>query len=127
MKKNAAKLVGAAIAGIDCITVIVAGKVYTIMPPTINRIAGAGYYLSDIGDITSIRDAIAAIKNLDSMCNALSWFICGDESLTDELKEGTMDEVMDALEEAFSLVSVENFLRLSILAKNVQNLTASQR
>jgi len=54
-------------------------------------------------------------------------FIKGNDSLFDELLKGTFNEIVEGLEIAFSLISAENFYKLSILAKNVQNLTAKQK
>lgn len=91
------------------------------------RIAQAAYYLSDMDEAESLRGLLMSIGNPEPMCNALSCFIRGDESLCEALKEGTMEQIVSALEVAYSLVSVENFWRLSALARNVANLTANQR
>lgn len=125
--KNAAKVVSAAILGLDGETVIVAGKAYHILPPTIRRIAQAAYYLSDMKEAESLKELIMSIGTPQPICNALSCMICGDESLADELMDGTMSEMAEALETAYSLASVENFWMLSALARNVANLTAKQR
>ena len=100
-KKKAAKVVSAAILGLDGQTVVVAGKAYHILPPTMRR--------------------------PEPLCKALSCMIRGDESLSDELMDGTMEEMAEALETAYSLASVENFWKLSALARNVASLTAKQR
>lgn len=125
--KNAAKVVSAAILGLDGETVIVAGKAYHILPPTIRRIAQAAYHLSDMKEAESLKELIMSIGRPEPLCNALSCMICGDESLADELMDGTMSEMAEALETAYSLASVENFWMLSALARNVANLTAKQR
>ena len=126
-KKSAAKLVSAALLGLDGETVMVAGRAYYIMPPTIKKIAQAAYYLSDIEDADNLRGLFMSIGKPEPLCNALSCMIKGDESLREELMEGTMVEIADALEVAYSLASVENFWRLSALARNVASLTAKQR
>ena len=126
-KKKASKLVSAAILGLDGETVIVAGKAYYVAPPTIKKIAQAAYYLSDIQDVSSLRELFLSIGDIKTACSALSCLIAGDESLTEELAEGTMDELVDALGTAYSLASVENFYKLSALARNVASLTAKQR
>lgn len=125
--KNAAKVVSAAILGLDGETVIVAGKAYHILPHTIRRIAQAAYHLSDMKEAESLKELIMSIGTPQPICNALSCMICGDESLADELMDGTMSEMAEALETAYSLASVENFWMLSALARNVANLTAKQR
>ncbi len=124
---NAAKLVSAAIVGLDGETVIVAGRAYHILPPTIKRIAQAAFYLADMQEAHTLRDMLVSVNNLTASCKALSCMICGDESLCDDLMKGTMDEITDALGVAYSLASVENFWKLSALARSVANLTAKQR
>lgn len=126
-KRSAAKVVSAAILGLDGETVIVAGKAYHILPPTIKRIAQAAFYLSDMGDAETLKGLLMSIGNPEPLCNALSCMIKGDESLKDDLMEGTLSEIAEALDVAYSLASVENFWRLSALARNVASLTAKQR
>ena len=126
-KKKASKLVSAAILGLDGETVIVAGRAYYVSPPTIKKIAQAAYYLSDVQEATTLRDLFVSMGEIKGACSALSCFIAGDDSLADELANGTMEEVITALETAYNLASVENFFKLSALARNVANLTAKQR
>lgn len=125
--ENAAKIIGSAIIGKDVEIVFVNGKAYTIAPPTISRIAGAGYYLSSLGEANSALDMIRSFKDIKQASKALSWFIQGNEKLTAQLSKGTLDEVVDALATAIGMISAENFYKLSVLAKNVANLTAKQR
>ena len=125
--KNAARLVSSALLGMDYKTVVVAGKAYVIIPPTIKRIAGASYHLSTIGEGNTVRDVLKSVNSADKLSRALSWLIQGDESLSDSLSEGTLDEVLDALEAAYSLISTRDFSRLSALARNVASLAARQR
>lgn len=125
MESNAAKIVSGAVLGIDYRSVTVNGRLYVIMPPTIRRIAGAAYRLSSVGG--TMGEILASRDSVEAFAQALSWFIAGDESLADELMEGTAGELAEALEEAYSLLSVENFTRLSILAGNVAKLAARQR
>lgn len=126
-RRNAAKIVSAAIIGLDGETVVIAGRAYHILPPTIKRLAQAAYYLSDMGEAETLRGLLMSVGNPEPLCNALSCLIRGDESLRDDLMEGTMDEVAEAMEVAYSLASVENFWKLSALARNVASLTARQR
>lgn len=127
MEQNAAKIVSSAILGMDFKVVIVNGKSYIVTPPTIKKIAGAAYWMSDVKDGKDIRELLASINNVEPLAHALSWFIQGNDSLFEELLNGTLDEVIDGLESAYSLLSTKNFLRLSVLAKNVASLTAKQR
>ena len=126
MEQNAAKIVTSAILDMDFKTVVVAGNAYIIMPPTMKKLAGAGYWLSDINGDT-IKEVLLSKENLEAFAHALSWLIQGDESLFEELLNGTDRELSDALEEAYSLISTENFSKLLALAKNVANLTAKPK
>lgn len=126
-RKKASKVVSAAIIGLDGETVLVAGRAYHILPPTIRKIAQAAYYLSDIEEAETLRGLFLSLGDMTPVCKALSCMIQGDESLCKDLMEGTMEEVTEALEVAYSLASVENFWRLSALARNVASLTAKQR
>ena len=124
---NAAKIVNSSIIGSDFKTSVVNNKSYIISPPTIHRIAGAGYYLANFPECNTLHDILVSLKDMDNAAHALSWFIKGNDSLFDELLKGTFNEIVEGLEIAFSLISAENFYKLSILAKNVQNLTAKQK
>lgn len=53
---NGSKVVSASIIGADFVNVMVNNKVYSIFPPTIHKLAGAGLYLSDFGDEQTFRD-----------------------------------------------------------------------
>ena len=121
------KLISGAILGFDGEPVEINGRIYIIKPPTISKIAGASYWLSDLSGASSFEEVFSSLKDLDSVSKALSWFINGDEKLYDELSKGTLEEVVNALEKAFSMVSAENFTRLLILARNVARLTANPR
>lgn len=121
------KIVSASLIGADFINVSVGGKVYSVFPLTVHKLAGAGMYLSDFGDEQSVKDVIGSINSSDKLAHALSWLVNGDDSLFEELSQGTFDELVDAISEAYSLISVENFTKLSTLAKNVARLIANQK
>lgn len=127
MEKNASKIINAAVLGKDFETVFVNGNVYVIHPPTIHKIAGAGYYLCDLKEAVTVMDMLRSLKDVEMASRALSWLIQGDENLSEELSAGTFDEVVEALATGLSMVSAENFYKLSVLAKNVALLTAKQR
>lgn len=127
MEKNASKIINAAVLGKDFETVFVNGNVYVIHPPTIHKIAGAGYYLCDLKEAVTVMDMLRSLKDVEMASRALSWLIQGDENLCEELSAGTFDEVVEALATGLSMVSAENFYKLSVLAKNVANLTANQK
>lgn len=122
---NSAKLVGSAIVGMDFKTVLVGGRSYVITPPTIRNIAGASVYLSGLDDCNSVKDVIHSLSNVENASHALSWFISGSDELADELMDCTLDEVCGALEIAYSMVSVKDFIRLSALSKNVSMMAAN--
>lgn len=124
---DAAKIVNAAVLGKDFETVIVNSKAYVINPPTIHKIAGVGYYLSGLKESTTVMDMLRSLKDVEIASYALSCLIKGDESLSEELSKGTFDEVVEALAVGLSMISAENFCKLSSLAKNVATLTAKQR
>lgn len=126
-RKSAAKVVSAAILGLDGETVVIAGHAYHILPPTIKKIAQAAFYLSDMEEAKTLKGLLTTIGKPEPLCNALSCMIRGDESLCSQLMEGTLDEITEALDVAYSLASVENFWKLSALARNVASLTAKQR
>lgn len=125
--EKASKIVNAAVLGKDFETVFVNGNAYVIYPPTIHKIAGIGYYLSDLEEGNTILDMLRSLKDIGVASNALSCLIQGDEGLSEELSKGTFDEVVEALETGFSMISAENFYKLSVLAKNVGILTAKQK
>lgn len=127
MEKNASKIINAAVLGKDFETVFVNGKVYVIYPPTIHKIAGVGYYLCDLKEAVTVMDMLRSLKDVEMASRALSWLIQGDENLCEELSAGTFDEVVEALATGLSMVSAENFYKLSVLAKNVALLTAKQQ
>ncbi len=124
---EAAKLVSDSIIGNDFRVVIVNEKSYVIYPPTIHKIAGAASYLSNLGKIETLEDVFRSMKDTPNASHALSWLIKGNDDLYEELSKGTFDENVEALSVAFSLISAENFAKLSVLAMNVAKLAATQR
>ena len=70
---------------------------------------------------------LGMMKDMGNAAHALSYLINGDDSLFDELSHGTVEEVVNALKEGLSLISVENFMTLSVSARNVANLIAKQK
>lgn len=122
-----ANMISSAIVGFDCRTCLIDNKCYVIQPPTIARISGAGHYLSGIRNGDTVKDLILSMQDMDNIAYALSWFIAGDESLAEDFKKADINEVIEGLNIAFSLISVENFLKLSVLMRNVLNLIAKQK
>ena len=122
-----AKIVSDAIIGNDFKVVVVNGKSYIIYPPTIHKIAVAASYLSNVGKIENLEDIFLSMKDTPNASHALSWLINGNDELFEELSKGTFEENVEALSIAFSLISVENFMKLSALVKNVASLAAKQK
>lgn len=125
-EKNAARLVSSAILGIDGETIIIADKAYFIKPPTIRKIAGAANVLSGFGG-KDAKDTLTMIRDAGKACEALSWLITGDDSLTGELSLGTLEEVVRGLETAIGLLSIKDFQTLSTLSRSVQRLAANPK
>lgn len=122
-----AKLISEAISGRDFVTVIVNGKSYRVDSPTIFKLSGASSYLSMFGEEKTVADIFRSIGDSRKLACALSWMIAGNESLADELGNGTFDEIVNALCESFELISIQNFMMLSSLAKNVGRMIAKPR
>ena len=126
---KASRLVSTAIVGGDYTLVYVAGKAYPIKPPTIKRLAGAISCISnlDLGQEATLKDILISTKDCNAYAAALSWFIKGDLSLSEEISNGTFEEVVDALSSAFELIGVAPFLKAASLTKNASLLAASPR
>ena len=122
-----AKIISESIIGMDFRTVIVGSKSYTVYPPTIHKLAGAISHLSNIQDAESLREVLLSLGDSTAYSKALSWLIAGDESLNEELSQGILDEVVDALDETLSMIDSKVFLKAVSLAKNVSLLAAKPR
>lgn len=126
-KLDGPKMVASAIIGLDVRNIIVNDKTYVISPPSIARIAGATFWLSEMKDGTNMRELFKNFSNSKNLTRALSWFIQGNDELSDELAEGTLDEIVEALVIACSLIDAENFMKLSVLRRSVRRLVAKQK
>ena len=124
---KASKLVADAILGKDSVTIMVNGKTYCISPPTIIKLVKAAKYLNSFEEGKTLAEVLGMLKNLDDACKALSVFIQGDESISDELSKGTLEEVVNGLQTAYSLISIKDFQTLSILAKSAARMIAKPR
>ena len=114
--------------GRDFRTVVIAGKAYTVHPPTIERMAGAISHLSGVKEAQTIREVLLSLGDMmDRLAKALSWFIAGDESLAAELGKGTLEEVVEALEAVADMIEIKVFLKAASLAKSVSLLAAKPR
>ncbi len=126
---KASKLISEAIVGGDYILVYVNGKAYPISPSTIKKLAGAISCISEL-DFTeggTIKDMLLSAKDCKAYAQALSWFVKGDNSLAEELCEGTFEEVVNALSSAIDLVSIDSFLKAVSLTRSASLLAASPK
>lgn len=126
---KASKLISKAIVGSDYIIVYVNGKAYPIKPPTIKKLAGAISCISDLEfpEDGSFKDMLLSAKDCEAYAQALSWLINGDLSLSDELANGTLEDVVDALSSALDLVGINPFLNAASLTRNASLLAASPK
>lgn len=124
---KASILIADAILGEDTVAIIVNGKVYFVSPPTIIKLVKAAKYLDSFEEGKTFAEVLGMLKNLDDACKALSVFIQGDECLSEELSKGTLEEVVNGLQTAYSLVSIKDFQTLSILAKSAARMIAKPR
>ena len=126
---KASKLISGAIIGADYTLVYVNNKAYPVKPPTIRRLAGAIHCISDLDleDKGTLKDMFLSAKDCEAYAKALSWLVAGDLSLSDELQEGTFEEVVDALSSALDLVGVNPFLKAASLTRNASLLAASPK
>lgn len=124
---KASKLVADAILGEDSVTTMVNGKTYCISPPTIIKLVKAAKYLDRFEEGKSPGEILWMMKDLGDACKALSVFIQGDESISDELSKGKLEDVVNGLQKAYSLISIKDFQTLSILAKSASRMIAKPR
>ena len=122
-----AKIISESIIGTDFRTVFVAGKAYTVYPPTIHKLSGAISCLAGVKEADNLKDVLLSLGESEAYSKALSWLITGDESLSEELANGTYEENVNALEEALSMIDSKVFLKAVSLAKNVSLLAAKPR
>ena len=126
---KASKLISGAIIGADYTLVYVNNKAYPVKPPTIRRLAGAIHCISDLDleDKGTLKEMFLSAKDCEAYAKALSWLVTGDLSLSEELQEGTFEEVVDALSSALDLVGVNPFLKAASLTRNASLLAASPK
>lgn len=121
-----AKIISSALLGYDGKAVIINSKAYVIHPPTIAKMAQAGYWLADLVGKEETQ-MIEQMRDGEIAAHALSAFIKGDDSLFEEFTQANIEEVVAALLVAWSLISTEPFMMLSVLARNVARLIAKPK
>ena len=109
-------------------TITMGSKAYTLYPPTIKRLCQAIRHFSEIdiqGEI--ILDALGEIPDAtEHILKGLSCLLCGNESLAEELSEGSFAEMKMALKEAICLVGTDPF-GCAALARSVAEVAAKMR
>lgn len=126
-KNEGARMVASAIVGLDYRIIVVNDKSYIIHPPTIAKIAGATYWLCEAGDGKTLLEILVSLSKSENLTKALSWFIQGNEDLGEELTKGTLDEIVNGIEAAFSMIEAQNFMKLSALQKSASLLVAKPK
>lgn len=126
-KNEGARMVASAIVGLDYRIIVVNDKSYIIHPPTIAKIAGATYWLCEAGDGKTLREILVSLSKSENLTKALSWFIQGNEDLGEELTKGTLDEIVNGIEAAFSMIEAQNFMKLSALQRSASLLVAKPK
>lgn len=122
------RLVSSSLLGLDIKTIMIHNKAYVVHPPTIKKLAGAAYYLSEVGEGDTISVVLKTMTGgASSAAKALSYLIQGDEGLYKEFEDATLDEITQGLEVALSMISTEGFIRLSGLMKSVATLIAKPK
>ena len=126
---KASKLVADAIIGGDYTLVYVNGKAYPVLPPTIKRLAGAISCISELelNDGSTLKEMLLSSKDCKVYARALSWLVSGDLSLSEELSDGTFEEVVNALSSVLDMVGVTPFLKAASLTRSASLLAANQR
>lgn len=123
---NAAKLVSDALLGYDTKYIVINDKPYAIKAPTIRVIAGATRHLSMMEKEVDGKPVLDVEKIAEAAC-ALSWFVAGDESLSEEFKDVKLQEVTHGIETAVRLIDTQDFMKLSTLSKSLQKLIAKAK
>lgn len=126
-KNEGARMVASAIIGLDYRIIVVNDKSYIIHPPTIAKIAGATYWLCETDDGKTLREILVSLSKSENLTKALSWFIQGNEDLGEELTKGTLDEIVNGIEAAFSMIEAQNFMKLSALQRSASLLVAKPK
>lgn len=102
---------------------------YPVAQPVVKRLAGAVSCISDLDmqDAGTLKDMLLSAKDCSAYARALSWFIKGNEELTDELMEGKYAELVDALAAIFDMISIAPFAKAASLTKNASLLVAKPK
>lgn len=122
-----ARLVSMAMVGRDFVPFLVNNRRYVMHPPTIRKLAAAGYHLAGYDAGNTIGELIKSISDMTKLCDALSCFLKGDESLSKELAEGKPEEIVAGIELAYGMLDPQVFIKAVGLARNVASLIAQPK
>ena len=123
---DAVDIVSSAVLGVDVQTIPIGNKVYLAHPPTIRKIVGAGRFLGGFEKIDSAKSLLEAL-NSDNLAHALSWLLEGNDSLAEEFKDADVNELALGTVTCLDMLTPQNFMTLSVLARNVRKLIARQK
>jgi hypothetical protein len=135
---EAAKIISESLSGTNFKTVLLAGKAYTIYPPTIKIISRALGPLSQI-EMNEKQNELSVIGEIPSnaphIIKSISAFIIGDVKnwrwkayrLGKQLEKATPSELNEALKAAVGLIQGQDFFDCAALAQNVVKMAASQK
>lgn len=122
---QAAKKVSDSLLSSDYKTIIIANKAYTVYPPTIKTICKIISHFSCVKDVyEGLEDIELSRKEL---VNGISCFICSDESLSEELSNGTWNELKNVMDELIPLLTPDDFFVCAALARNVAAMAAQMQ
>ena len=128
LMEKGADLVAKALLGMESRTIVVAGVPYFVKPFTVKQIAGIGLSLSGT-DVAchSVKEMLEMMMNADGAAKALSYAVKGDKSLYETFLQAPFSQVIQALEDCFSLMGIRDFQKLSDLSRSVRSLIANQK
>ena len=105
---------------------IIGKETYNLISPTIK---GTDMAIKSLGEITDKENIYEILieKDKDKLCNALSYFISGDLSLTKKLNKGSKEEIAEAIKSLIIDIMQPALLQLSHIAKQLSSITAKPK
>ncbi|WP_321437255.1 hypothetical protein [uncultured Bacteroides sp.] len=135
---EAAKIISESLSGTNFKTVLLAGKAYTIYPPTIKIVVRALGPLSKV-DINEKQSELSIIGEIPSnaphIIKGISAFIVGDVNnwrwkahrLGKQLEKATPKELNEAFKAIIELIQGKDFFDCAAYVQNVVKMAANQR
>ena len=100
-----------ALVGNDYKEFCINGRIYRVSPPTIEVIALVGDALCDNREGEDIEDVVFNTLHCKSFARAMSRMIARDDTLADGLAQARIEEIVDAIEECLSMLSIDEWER----------------